>query len=199
MTLNDDAIIAERQDGFKILFAKWNDFPKLKKIHNELSEETKKFYHQWMFKENPGMKIKGGQLLARLSLIPSFGKLIKFFFPFGYALIIKCISKNGEIVGFASVYNLKRRPNNNGFVAIAARIIVDEYQKVGSFGIFLNYYLEKVVKKKKITRLRAMVNLDNKSSLLTLEKQGWKRIDMEKDMKRYFDKNYENIELIKDL
>ena len=73
-------IINKGEDGYYVTFATWSDFPKLKKLVNELSEEAKQFYDPWMFKEKGSIKIRIGQIIARFSLIPIIGKLLKIIF-----------------------------------------------------------------------------------------------------------------------
>jgi len=200
---NSKKIISSRDDGFYITFATWKDFPKLKKIVNELldsaPEEEKRYYYSWMFRKNPTLEVRLGQVLVRTSLIPRIGKLIKFLYPFGYAIILKCVSKDEEIVGVASIYNFKRRPDGNGFVSIAARWVIDKYQNRGLGGKFLMDNLEKVAKNEKVTRLRGMIYPDNEPSMNTLEERGWKIIETEKDMHRYRGGPHDIKEIVKDL
>jgi len=203
MSKQKEKIIATRDDGFYLTFAKWSDFPILKETFNALLESAplgkKKFFLSWMYRNNPSMKVRIGQFLARLSLIPFFAKIIKTLYPFGYAVILKCISKDGKIAGSGSIYNFKYRSDDNGFAAIGARWIIDKYQNVGIGGSFLMDNLEKIARQEGVTRLRGMIDLDNEPSLHTLEKRGWKIIETEKDMMRYKSGPYNLKEIVKDL
>ena len=191
--------IAKRADGFSLEFASWSDFPKLKKKYEKISDETKKYYSQWMFEKNPGLKKSLGQILARLSLIPYLGNIIKLVFPYGFAFIIKCSNNKGDIVGMGSVYNFKKIPKSNSYVAIASIVIFDEYRKFGLLGIFLMYHLEKIAKQENVTRLRGVIYLDNESISKILERLGWNIVDTEDDMKNYIIEGRNMKEVTKDI
>ena len=178
-------------------YAKWRDFPKLMKLVDNLSEESKKFYHPWMFENNPGLKIRIGQFLARLSLISVIGKIIKTLYPFGYAIILKCVSEKNEIVGIITIYNFKRLSDGT-FLATLSDMIKNEYQGRG-YGTFQLTCMEKIAKKENIGKILAGVHVNNKRSLSLFLKRGWKIIRTIKNADEYNNKKYDMIDVVKEL
>ena len=192
-----EKIIARREDNFFISYARWSDFSKLKEVANNLSEENKKFYHPWMFKKNPSLKIRIGQSLAKFSLIPKFGKLIKLIFPYGYAVILKVMSKDNQIVGIISIYNFKRLSNGT-FLVFHADMISEKYQNMG-LGSFQRENMQKIAKQEKVSKISAWVHVNNKKSLDSVLKQGWKTVKIIKNFDEYNNQKYDMIEIQKEL
>ncbi|MGI0027531.1 MAG: GNAT family N-acetyltransferase [Nitrosopumilaceae archaeon] len=188
-------MIAKREDGFVLAYARWKDFPKLIELASKL-ESGKEFYQPWMFRKNSPLKIKIGQFLARLSLIEVFGKLIKSLFPYGYAIILKNLSKDGEIIGVISIYNFERRGDGT-FLASHADMVADKYQNMG-LGSFQREQMKMIAKKEKVSRIWAGVHLENERSLSSVLKQGWQITEDKKEIIQN-DKKYQIVKIIKDL
>jgi len=189
--------IAQRDDGFVLMHATWEDYSKLIKIANGLTPQNKIFYHPWLFRKNPPLKIKIGQLLARLSLLPRLGKLIKTLFPYGYAIILKLLSKDDEIVGIIAIYNFKKLPTG-GFLVTHADMIVDKHQSIG-LGSFQRKYLIEVAKQENVRKMWAKVHVLNQKSLSNVVKHGWKIVNTQKNVLETDGKKYDIVELVKEL
>jgi len=195
--IEKNGIIARNEDGFFLTFASRKDFPKLKKIVDSLSEESKKFYHPWLFRNRPPLKIKLGQFLARMSLTRLGGKLIKNFFPYGYAVILKCMSEKNEIVGIIAIYNFKRLTNGT-FKATHGDMIIDEFQSRG-LGSFQRDHMREIAKKENVSIIYARVHVNNERSLSIVLKNGWKIIKTVKNAEKINNEKYDMIEIIKEL
>ena len=196
MKLKSNVIIAKRDDGFFLTFAKWSDYPMLKKIANSLSKESQKYYHPWMFKYNSSFKVKLGQTLVRLSQIQIPGKIIKTIFPYGYAIIIKCMSPEGKIVGITATYNFVRL-NKGGFMATHADMICDECQGQG-LGSFQRTHNDIIAKKENVTKIWSTVPISNKRSLEIQLKHGWKILETIKNV-QFDDEVCDVIKIMKEL
>jgi len=182
----NEKIIAKREDGFFVAYAKWRDFPKLMKLVDELSEESKKFYHPWMFKSNPDL----------LSLLSVIGKIIKTVYPFGYAVILNCVSDKNELVGIISIYNFKKLSNNT-FSVTHADVIKDKYQNMG-LGSFQRATMDKIASKENIGKIWMRIHVVNEKSLSWFLKNGYRIIKEEKNCDEYNNKRYDMVELLKD-
>jgi len=197
MTLKNQGIIAKRDDGFVITYATWNDFPKLKKVANSLSSENKRFYHPWLFSLNPSLKVRIGQFFGRASLIPTLGRMIKKLFPYGYAIVLKCLSENEEIVGIIAIYNFKRISNKK-FLVTHADMIIDEFQNKG-LGKFQRDHMRNVAKKENVSKISAGIHVDNERSLDNVLKKGWKIVKVKKNADEFNGKMYDMVEVEKEL
>jgi len=195
--MKHEGIISKREDGFKIEYASWDDFPKLTEVANNVSSESKKFYHPWLFRSKPPFKIKLGQFLARASLTRLGKKLIKIFFPYGFAVILKCMSEKNEIVGIIAIYNFKRLPNGT-FIATHGDMIIDKFQSIG-LGSFQREQMRKIAKKENVSRIFAKVHVNNEKSLSNVLKHGWKIIKTVKNAEEINNEKYDMVEIIKEL
>ena len=193
--MKEERVIKKRDDGFVIKYAGWDDFSKLKNLVNNLSEESKKFYDPWMFKNNPSIKIKIGQFLARMSLIPFFGKILKIFYPFGYAIILKCVSKDDDLVGIISIYNFKRLSKNT-FAATHADMIIDKYQNIG-LGSFQRAAMDKIAPQENVSKIWMRIHKINERSLSWFLKNGYEIIKVKKNFGEYKGQKYDMVEILK--
>jgi len=189
--------IIAKKDDFIIQYATWNDFPKLKKVANSLSKENKKFYHPWMFHLNPSLKVRIGQFFGRASLIPTLGRMIKKLFPYGYSIILKCLSENNEIVGIIAIYNFKQLSGGK-FLVTHADMIKEEFQSRG-LGKFQRYQMRNVAIKENVGKISAGIHVDNKRSLKNVKKRGWKIVKVKKNADEFNGKKYDVVEIEKDL
>ena len=103
-----NSIITKREDGFTIALSSFSDFKRLKKLVKGLSEESKCLFTPWLFNENPKFKVRIGQTIAKFSLIPIIGKILKKILPRGFIIILMVESPKQEVVGFVYIYNFKR-------------------------------------------------------------------------------------------
>jgi len=164
-------MIAKREDGFTIMRAKFGDFPKFYEASENLSEETKKFYNPWMFKKNPSLKIKLGQILARLSLIPTFGKIIKKIFPYGYAITIECQSPDRKLAGLMCMYNFMRLRNGK-YSVTESKVVFEKFQNLGLGGFLTESFID-VAKKENVHIIKSGTRSDNLRNKKIYEKYGW--------------------------
>jgi len=186
-----------KKDDFVIQYTTWRDFPKLKEVANSLSEENKRFYHPWMFNLNPSLKIRLGQIVCKFSLIPYIGGLIKKLFPYGFAVILKCVSNEGHIVGIISIYNFKRLDNGK-FLASHADMIKEEFQNMG-LGKFQRAQMKKIAKKYDVSTISAGIHADNEKGLTRASKKGWRIVKMKKNADEFNGKKYDIVIVEKDL
>jgi len=177
--MKNKPFLAKREDGFTVSYAKWHDFSKLVESINDLSGESKSFYQPWMFRKNPSLKIQLGQILARLSLISPFGKFIKRIFPYGYSIILKCESPNGEFAGNMSMYNFKKVENGK-FMVTESKIIFDKFQNKGLSGFLTKLFLE-VAKRENVRYIKSGTREDNIRNKKTYDKYGWEHKETIKD------------------
>ena len=189
--------IIAKKDDFIIQYATWNDFPKLKKVANSLSMENKRFYHTWMFNLNPSLKIKLGQIVCRFSLVPCIGSLIKKLFPYGFAVILKCLSKDGQIVGISAIYHFKRFENQK-YVVTFADMIKEEFQGIG-LGNFQGAKMIEIAKNHDVCKISGGIISDHEKRLEQASKKGWRIVKMEKNADEFNGKKYDVVEVEKDL
>jgi len=187
--IDKNGIIATNEDGFIISIAKWHDFPKFIELIDKLSEESKEFYNPWMFKKNSGFKIKFGQAVTRLSLIPLFGKIIKKIFPLGYAVILKCQSPTGELAGNMCMYNFS--PEQDGkFTVTESKVIFDKFQNDG-LSSFLTKTFCDIAKNEGVRYIKSGTRPDNIRNRKTYEKFDWECKDVIKNAYEYKGKLYD--------
>ena len=186
-----------KKDDFVIQYSTWSDFPKLKEVANSFSEETKRFYHPWMFNLNPSLKIKLGQIVCRFSLIPCIGSLIKKLFPYGFAVILKCVSNEGHIVGIISIYNFKRLDNGKYSVTYSD-MIKEEFQGIG-LGKFQTAQIKEIAKNQDVCTISGGIIVENKRSLARALKKGWRIVKVKKNADEFNGKKYDVVEVEKDL
>jgi len=172
-------MLAKREDGFTVSLAKYEDFPNFIELINDLSEESRKYYNPWLFKKNPSLKIKLGQTLVRRSLNHHIGKVIKKIFPFGYAVILKCESPNGELAGNMCMYNFKR-VDNGKFMVTESKVIIDKFQNKGLSGFLTKLFVE-VAKRENVRYVKSGTREDNIRNKKTYEKHGWEYKETIKD------------------
>ena len=130
------------------------------------------FYDPWMFKKNPSFKVKIGQILARLSLILMFGKLLKTIFPYAYVRIIKCLSNENEIAGMMRMYHFKKSGNKK-YSVVESKVVFDKFQGKKLSGFMTEAYLD-TAKKEKVGLIVSITRVDNKNNIQTYQKYGWK-------------------------
>jgi len=176
-------MLAKREDGFTVLMAKFGDYAKFIDLTENLSEESKQFYNPWMFKKNPNLKIKLGQITTRLSLIPIFGKIIKKILPYGYTVILKCESPNGELAGNMCMYNFKRVKAGK-FLVTESNVIFDKFQNKGLSGFLTKSFCE-IAKKEGVRYVKSGTRPDNIRNKKTFEKYGWKYKETVKRLHEY--------------
>jgi|TARA_B110001454_G_C12651117_1_gene405445 ribosomal protein S18 acetylase RimI-like enzyme len=172
-------MIKNRDDGYSIQFATWKDFPIIKRKISGLSQEYKAFYDPWMFRENPPIKIRLGQVLARLSLIRSIGKLFKVIFPYAFTIILKCTTEKNEIVGMMSMYQFKKL-NLHEYSVIESKVIFEEFQKKGLGSFLTESYLE-LAKKEQVSLIFSGTRVDNYPNKKLYKKFGWELKKVEKN------------------
>jgi len=189
--------IIAKKDDFIIQYARWNDFPKLKVLANSLTGENKRFYHPWMFDMNPSFKIRLGQIVCRFSLIPCIGSLIKKLFPYGFTVILKCLSKDGDIVGTNAIYNFKRLENGK-YLASHGDMIKEEFQGLG-LGKFQRQQMAEVARKEGVKKIIATVHVDNERSRDRVSKLSWRIVKLKKNKDEFNGKKYDVVEVEKDL
>ena len=189
--------IIAKKDDFIIQYATWNDFPKLKVLANSLTGENKRFYHPWMFDMNPSFKIRLGQIVCRFSLIPCIGSLIKKLFPYGFAVILKCLSKDGDIVGTNAIYNFKRLENGK-YLASYGDMIKEEFQGLG-LGKFQRQQMAELARKEGVKKIIAIVHVDNERSRDRVSKLSWRIVKLKKNKDEFNGKKYDVVEVEKDL
>ena len=195
--MKNKPFLAKREDGFTVSYAKWHDFPKFVESINDLSEESKSFYQPWMFKKNPPFKIKLAQLSARLSLIQIVRRIIKMFYPYGYAVVLKCESPDNELVGNMCMYNF-RRLSGGKYMVTESKVIFDKFQNIGLIGFVTEVFIE-IAKKEKVRFVRSGTRQDNIRNKKTYEKYGWRLKETIKDGHKYKGKSYDNEIWILDL
>jgi len=188
--------IIAKKDDFVIQYATWSDFPILKEVANGLSEEKKRYYHPWMFNMNPSLKIRLGQIVCRFSLVPCIANLIKKFFPYGFAVILKCISKNGDIVGIIAIYNFKRLENEK-YLATQADMIKEEFQGIG-LGKFQRAKMKEIAKYHDVYTISAGIHADNEKGLAWVKKTGWRFVKVKKNVDEFNGKKYDVVIVEKD-
>jgi len=176
-------MLAKREDGFTVSLAKYDDLAKFMELIDDLSEESREFYNPWMFKKNPSLKIKLGQTIVRLSLNHHIGKVIKKIFPFGYAIILKCESPNGELAGNMCMYNFKR-VDNGKFMVTESKVIFDKFQNKGLSGFLTKLFVE-VAKRENVRYVKSGTRTDNIRNKKTIEKHGWEYKETIKDSHMY--------------
>jgi len=189
--------IISKKDDFVIQYATWSDFPKLKEVANSLSEENQIFYHPWMFDLNPSLKKRLGQIVCRFSLVSCIGSLIKKFVPFGFVVILKVSSKDGDIVGIISIYNFKRLDSGK-FLVTHSDMIKDEFQGMG-LGKFQRAQMKEIAKKYDVRTISAGIHADNEKGLARASKKGWRIVKVKKNTHEFNGKMYDSIEVHKDL
>ena len=188
--------IIAKKDDFVIQYATWSDFPELKVVANSLSKENKRFYHPWMFNLNPSLKIRLGQIVCRFSLVPCIGSLIKKLFPYGFVVILKCLSKNGDIVGIISIYNFKRLENEK-YLARQADMIMEEFRDIG-LGKFQRAKMKEIAKHHDVYTISAGIHADNEKGLAWISKKGWRIVKVKKNADEFNGKMYDVVEIEKD-
>ena len=171
-------IVKKRDDGYYIQLAIWKDFPIIKKGISNLSEETKQFYDPWMFKENAKLKIKMGQLLARLSLIRPIGKFLKIIFPYSYTIILKCTTKDNKIAGMMAMYQFKKLKDKK-YSVVESKVIFEEFQNKGLASFLTESYLE-LAKIENVGIVLSGTRTDNYANKKIYEKFRWKLEKVEK-------------------
>lgn len=184
-----ESVIAKRDDGFFLAYAKGGDFSKLKNLNRiGFSKTPKIHYEQWLFRKNPSFQIFVGQTIAKISLVPSLRNIVRRVYPFGYVIIIKCISENGDIVGVGSVYNFSKIKGDK-LRGIVGYWIIEKFQKKG-LGVFMVKNLEKVAKEDGISQLVAGVMNQNIPSQNLLIKLGWNE-SKDKSLIKYSSNEYD--------
>ena len=164
--------LQEREDGFIISKAKSKEFPVFKKLVEELPDEIKQNYSPWMFEKNVNLKIKLGQILVKLSLIPPIGKMIKKIFPYGYGVILKCENSKGELAGLICMYNFKRLPKEK-YSVTESKLVFEKFQNLG-LGEFLTESFIDVAKKENVGTVISGTRTDNIKNKKIYQKYGWK-------------------------
>jgi len=172
LNASKNKIISKREDGFTVSLATSKDYLKLIDLASNLSEQSTQFFHPWMFRKNPPLKTKIGQTVVKLSLNPRTGKLIKTFFPFGYAVILKCVSPDNEIVGMSGLFKFKKLPDCK-FRASTSSFVIDEFQSQG-IHTFVFMSLLEIAKRVNVRIIESHSRADNVRVKKTLEKFGWK-------------------------
>ena len=183
------SMLVSREDGFTISIAKFSDFPKFFELIDNLSEESKEFYDPWMFKKNPKLKIRLGQIVARFSLIPILDKIIKKIFPNGYVVILKCESPDGQLAGNMCMYNFKRVEGGK-FMVVESKVIFDKFQNKGLSGFLTETFCE-IAKKEGVRYVKSGTRPDNIRNKKSLEKFGWKFKELGKGLHEYKGKLYD--------
>ena len=172
-------ITKKRNDGYCIYIATWKDFSIIKKKISNLSEETKQFYDPWMFKEKPKLKIKLGQLFARLSLIKPIGNFLKIIFPYSYTIILKCTTKDNEITGMMAMYHFKKLKGNK-YSVVESKVVFEEFQNKGIASFLTESYLE-LAKKENVKIILSGTRTDNYANKKIYEKFNWELKKIEKN------------------
>jgi len=189
MNRDKNHMLAKREDGFTIMRAKLSDFTKFTELIDNLSEESKEFYNPWMFKKNPNLKIRLGQIVARFSLIPTLGKIIKKIFPHGYVVILKCESPDGELAGNMCMYNFKRVEGGK-YMVVESKVIFDKFQNIGLSGFLTKSFCE-IAKEEGVQFVKSGTRPDNIRNRKTYEKYGWKFKGIQKRLHEYKGKSYD--------
>ena len=195
--MKNKTIISKREDGFTVSLAQLHDFSHLIELIDDLSEETKSLYNPWMFRTNTQLKIKFGQLIVRLSLVPMFRKLIKKIIPKGYAVILNCESPDGELAGSMCMYNFKKLPDGK-YMATENKVVFDKFQNIGLSNFITKSFIE-IAKKENVRYIRSGTRSDNIRNKKVYTKFGWKHKETIKDGHKYKDKLYDQEILILEL
>jgi len=191
----DKSIIAKREDGFVISYATFEDFKNLKNLVKNLSKESKCLFTAWLFDENPSIKVRIGQIIAPLSLLPFIGPLIKKIFPMAYLVILQVKSPQSTVAGF--VYLNKFQKISDGyFSATQGTVVSDDYQSKG-LGTFLRNYLQDVAKKENLGIMKGSVELKNRKSRSFYEKNGFEMGKIEKNVLLSCGKRHDVVEYVK--
>jgi len=191
----DKSIIAKREDGFVISYATFKDFKNLKNLVKNLSKESKCLFTAWLFDENPSIKVRIGQIIAPLSLLPFIGPLTKKIFPMAYLVILQVKSPQSTVAGF--VYLNKFQKISDGyFSATQGTVVSDDYQSKG-LGTFLRNYLQDVAKKENLGIMKGSVELKNRKSRSFYEKNGFEMGKIEKNVLLSCGKRHDLVEYVK--
>jgi len=190
LIVNKNNIIARREDGFTVSSATPKDYLKLIDLASNLSEQSKQYYHPWMFRKNPPLKTKIGQTLIKLSLNPRTSKLIKKFIPSGYAIILKCESPDNEIVGMKGLFQFKKLSDGK-FRAISSTFVIDEFQSQGLL-TFMYMSVPAIAKNANIRIMESQIRTDNVRVIKTAERFGWKYEETLKDESEYQGKFFDS-------
>jgi len=173
-------VIKTREDGFKMSYATYKDFSRFQKLVKELSAESRCQFTPWLFQEKPPLKIKIGQIIAKLSLIPIFRQIIKKILPIGYIFAIKTESKESQLVGFMYSHKFQRRKDGS-YTATFADVIAEGFRGMG-LSTFQRQTMYEVVKRENISYMIVDIFHDNKSSIPFYEKTGWEKIGTERNI-----------------
>jgi len=189
--------IEKRDDGFTLSYGTRNDLKKIQKLVNELSDESKRFFHPWIFKKEHTIKEKIGKIVVNLSLIPQLGQIIKKIFPYAYYVILKVESPDSELVGYLSCYFFKKR-NDGYYEATTGGAMSEKYRGMG-LGTWIRGSIFDVAKKEHVKLLRAGAFSENKNIIkIVVDKLGWKVVGKRK-IKSCNGEIREELQLIKEL
>lgn len=191
-------LFSKRDDGFTISYASFRDFNKIHQLVNELSVESKEIFSPWLFRKDRSFKEKIGKYVARTSLLPILGTLIKKIFPYAYLVILKLESPDSELVGYLSCYFFKKR-NDGYYEAVTGGAMSEKYTGKG-LGTWIRSSIFDVAKKERVKLLRAGAYAENEKILrIVIDKLGWKIVGKRKIKSIYDGKIREELELIKEL
>jgi len=189
------SIIAKREDGFVISYATFEDFKNLKNLVKNLSKESKCLFTAWLFDEKPTIKVRIGQIIAPLSLLPFIRPLTKKIFPMAYLVILQVKSPQSTVAGFVYLHKFQKI-SDGYFSATQGTIISDDYQSKG-LGTFLRNYMQEVAKKENLGIMKGGGVLENKKSLSYYEKNGFEVEKIEKNVLLSCGKRHDTIEFVK--
>lgn len=164
-------VLKSREDGYRLSKAGFRDYPACKKLLQGLSPQSKALYNPWMFDSSPGQKVRLGQWIARASLLPLLGSVIKFLFPYGYAVILKC-EKEGELVGNMCLYNF-RKTGRGSYTAKESKVVRDIDQGKGIAGFLTEAFIDQAIKERVELVISGTLARNEKNRKL-YEKHGWK-------------------------
>jgi len=189
------SIIAKREDGFVISYATFEDLKNLKNLVKNLSKESKCLFTDWLYDEKPTVKIRIGQIIAPLSLLPFIGPLTKKIFPMAYLVILQVKSPQSTVVGCVSLNNFQKI-SDGYFSAYQSTVISDDYQSKG-LGTFLRNNMQEVAKKENLGIMKAGVFLENKKSLSFYKKNGFEVEKIEKNVLLSCGKRHDVVQVFK--
>ena len=190
-------IIEKREDGFVISYVTFKDFKNLKILVKNLSKESKCLFTAWLFDENPSFKLKIGQIIVPLTLIPIIGKIAKKIIPMTYLVALQITSPESHVVGFVYLNRFKKI-SNGYFVATQGTVISDNFQGKG-LGTILRKHMEIVAKKEKLGKMIGGGILENEKSVSFYKKNGYEIEKIEKNVLLSCGKRHDTITFIKNI
>jgi len=190
-----NSIIAKREDGYTIRLSTFSDFKRLQKLVKNLSEESKCLFTPWLFDENPKFKVRIGQTIAKLSLIPIIGNILKKILPRGFIIILIVESPQQEVVGFVYLYNFKKM-SDGSFYVTHGDVIADSFQGKG-LGTFQRIHMQELIKNEKIKYVEANIFGGNEKSFSFFKKNGYKIEKVEENILQPCGKRHDVVKFIR--